>query len=158
MRRFLFILLLFVGLVYAHAQVPSCSLRDTDGRVANITSIVGQGHPVILSFWNTRCKPCIREIKAIDEVYPDWQDETGVELVLVSEDTAHDQQRVKPFVDGNGWTFRCLLDGNGELKRMLSVTGEPHVFIFDAAGRMVYNHAGYTDGSEQELLRIIRSL
>ena len=139
----------------AATTMARVTLKDTDGKTVETSTLVGK-HPVILSFWNTRCKPCIREIKAIQELYPDWQDETGVELILVSEDTAHDAQRVKPTVDSYGWEFRCLLDPNGALKRAMNVSNEPHVFVFDRTGKVIYNHEGYTDGGEEELIEIIK--
>ena len=142
----------------AAAQLPAVTLTDIDGNTLNIQELDNGGRPIVLSFWATWCKPCMREIKAIHEVYADWQDETGVKVILVSTDEAQDVQKVKPLVDGNGWDFDVLLDTNGELSRQMLVQMVPHVFVIDGNGRIVYNHSGYTDGSETELYNILKKL
>lgn len=153
--------LLVLGLLVtlmAEAQLPSVSLKNVDGKVVNTAEISNDGKPVIISFWATWCKPCIRELKAIHEVYPDWQDETGVKVIIVSIDEAQNVQKVKPLVDGFGWEYEVLLDPNGDFKRAMNVQSVPHVFILDGNGKIVHNHTGYTDGGEDELYEIIKKL
>jgi len=140
----------------ATAALPSVQLKDMDGRTVDTGQLSNDGKPMIISFWATWCKPCIRELKAIHEVYPDWQDETGVRVIIVSIDQAQDVQKVKPLVDGFGWEYDVLLDTNGDLKRAMNVHTVPHVFVLDGKGNIVHNHSGYTDGGEQELYELIR--
>ena len=63
----------------AYAQLPSVKLKDINGKVIDTETLSNDGKPFIISFFATWCKPCNRELKAINEVYPDWQDETGCE-------------------------------------------------------------------------------
>lgn len=142
----------------AQAQLPSVQLKDMDGNVVDTKTISNDGKPIIISFWATWCKPCIRELKAIHELYPDWQDETGVKVIIVSTDQAQDVQKVRPMVDGFGWEFDVLLDPNKDFMRAMQVNMNPHVFVLDGEGKIVYNHSGYTDGGENELYDIIKSL
>lgn len=140
------------------AELPSVQLKDINGNTVNTAEISNDGNPVIISFWATWCKPCKRELKAIHEVYPDWQDETGVKLIAVSIDEAQNVQKVKPLVDGFGWEYEVLLDPNGEFKRQMGVTDVPHAFIIDGEGNVVYNHKGYVDGGEEEMIEVLRNL
>ena len=98
------------------------------------------------------------ELKAINELYPEWQDETGVRIIIVSIDDAQNAQKVKPMVDGMGWEYDVLLDPNGDFKRAMNVQSVPHVFVLDGKGNIVHNHSGYTDGAETELYDIIKNL
>ena len=151
MKKCLFIALVLLSAIQLHAQLPNVRLQDIDGNTVQTGSISNDDKPIIISFWATWCKPCLRELKAIHEVYPDWQDETGVKMIIVSIDQAQDANKVKPLVDGFGWEYEVLLDPNGDFKRAMNVQNVPHVFVLDGKGKIVYNHTGYTEGGEQDI-------
>lgn len=65
---------------------------------------------------------------------------------------------MKPLADGNGWEYEVLLDSNGDFKRAMNVSLIPAVFIVDGNGKVVYNHTGYTEGGEAELIKKVREL
>lgn len=152
MRNLFVTFMLLVCALAANAQMPAVTLTDIDGNKVSTDTLSAPGRPVIVSFFATWCKPCMRELSAIAEVYDDWQADTGVELIAISIDEAQTSQRVKPLVDANGWPYRVLLDPSGELKRALGIQLIPFVMILDEKGQIVYKHNGYTDGAENELL------
>ena len=152
MKKILMMAMMVVAAVALHAQVPNVQLKDINGKTVQTASLANNGgKPVIISFWATWCKPCLRELKAIHEVYADWQDETGVKMYIVSIDQAQDANKVKPLVDGFGWEYEVLLDPNGDFKRAMNVQNVPHVFVINGKGKIVYNHAGYVDGGEEDI-------
>jgi len=140
------------------AQLPAVTLKTIDGKSVKMDTLNNAGKPIIMSFFGTFCKPCMRELDAIAEVYDEWQEETGVRLVLVSIDRAQDVQKVKPLVANHGWSYEVFLDTNEELKRALGCQMVPFVVILDGQGKVVYKHSGYTDGGEQELIEKVREL
>lgn len=151
MKKILLVAVIIFSTLNIVAQLPDVRLQDINGKTIQTGSITNNGKPIIISFWATWCKPCLRELKAIHEVYPDWQDETGVKMIIVSIDQAQDANRVKPMVDGFGWGYEVLLDPNGDFKRAMNVQNVPHVFVLDGKGKIVYNHAGYVDGGEEDI-------
>ena len=159
MKRILLLsALLLAGIAVAHAQLPSVTLKSIDGKTVDTAKLENGGKPFIISFFATWCKPCNRELNAILEVYPDWQDETGVKVVAVSIDQAQNIQKVKPLVDSNGWEYDVLLDPNGDFKRAMGVNMIPHVFIVDGEGKIVESRSGYTEGGEAHLIEKVREL
>lgn len=159
MKKFLLIALLFAGcLGTAFAQLPSVTLKTMDGKTVNTAELNNDGKPFIISFFATWCKPCNRELKAIHEVYPDWQDETGVKVIAVSIDQGQNIQKVKPLVDGFGWEYDILLDPNSDFKRAMGVNMIPHVFIVDGKGKVVESRSGYTEGGEEHLIEKVREI
>lgn len=152
------ILLIFCAFGEAFAQLPSVKLKDMNGKTVDTSTLSNHGKPFIISFFATWCKPCNRELSAIHEVYPDWQDETGVKVIAVSIDEAQNVQKVRPMVNNAGWEYEVLLDPNGDFRRALGVSMIPHVFIFDGKGKLVEQHKGYTEGGEAELIKKVREL
>ena len=147
---------LLLGSLGAFAALPSVNLKDMDGRSVDTAELSNDGKPIVISFWATWCKPCIRELNALKDVYPDWQDETGVKIIAVSIDQAQDAQKVKPLVSRMGWEYDVLLDPNSEFKRQMGVSDPPHVFVIDGNGNVVWNHQGYVDGGEEEILEAVK--
>ena len=142
----------------ASAQFPSVPLKDLEGKTVDAASLNNDGKPFVVSFWATWCKPCLRELKAIHEVYPDWVDETGMKLIAISVDEAQNVNRVKPRVNSEGWEYEVLLDTNGDLQRALGVQSVPHLFIIDGEGNIVESHSGYNEGSEAHIIEKVREL
>ena len=159
MKKILLVALLLVGYIAtASAQLPAVNLKTIDGKTINTAELSNDGKPFIISFFATWCKPCNRELKAIQEVYADWQDETGVKVIAISIDQAQNIQKVKPLVDGNGWEFDILLDPNSDFKRAMGVNMIPHVFIIDGKGNIAESRSGYTEGGEEHLIEKVREL
>ena len=142
----------------AQAQLPSIQLKDIDGKTIDTATLSNDGKPFAISFFATWCKPCLRELRAIAELYPDWQDETGMKMYIVSIDDAQNVAKVKPLVDAEGFEYEVLLDQNSDFMRALGVTMVPHMLIVDGNGNIAMSHSGYTDGSELEVIAKIREL
>ena len=162
MKRILLTLLGLVmaaGLMAQNAKMPeNIILRTLDGKNVPSSVIGNDGKPVIISFWATWCKPCNRELNNIKEVYDQWQEETGVKLVAISIDDARTANRVKPHVDGSDWPYEIYIDANSDLKRAMNVANVPHTFILDGKGEIVWQHAGYQDGSEEDVIAKVKEL
>lgn len=139
MRRFLSLAFAAILGMSAYAQLPSVKLKDLQGKVVDTSLLKNDGKPFIISFFATWCKPCNRELSAINEQYVDWQDETGVKLVAVSIDQAQNINKVKPLVDGEGWPYEVLLDPNSEFRRAMGVQMIPHVFVIDGNGKIAFS-------------------
>ena len=93
-KKILFFAMLLMASVAAKAQLPSVQLKTLEGKAINTAKLHNDGKPFIISFFATWCKPCNRELSAIHEVYPDWQDETGVKVYIVSIDQAQNINKV----------------------------------------------------------------
>lgn len=138
-------------------QLPSVQLKDMNGKSIN-TGDFGFDGPVVISFWATWCAPCKRELNTIHELYTDWQEETGVNLVAVSIDDQKTMNSVPLYVNGKGWEYLVLMDPNADFKRAMGVNNVPHTFLVDADGNIVYSHNNYAPGDEDTLYKEIKKL
>ena len=96
MRTFLLSIALFISAIAA-AQVPSVTIENSKGESFETKALLEAGTPMIISFWSTSCKPCIRELDAVYDALPDWLEEAKFRVVAVSTD---DSRLLAKVADG----------------------------------------------------------
>ena len=157
MRTILLSIALFICAI-ASAQVPSVTVENVKGEAFDTATLLEEGTPMIVSFWSTSCKPCIRELDAIYDALPDWLEEVKFRVVAVSTDDSRQLAKAKSFAEGRGWgeEYVLLFDKNQDFMRAMNVSVVPHVFVLDAKGKVVYSHTAYVQGGEVELFEAVK--
>jgi len=140
------------------STIPSVDVKTLDGKTVNIQDYIGNGKITVMSFWATWCSPCKRELDAISEFYPDWQEEYDVQLLAVTIDDARSLAKVPALIETKGWEYTVLSDVKRELQKALNFQTVPQTFLIDAEGNVVYTHSGYNPGDEYELEEKIKAL
>ena len=155
----LIILLVFVpSIIWAQNKLPEITVQDLEGNNVKTSTFQNDGKPIIIDFWATWCKPCVRELTNIAELYEDWQEETGVKIIAISVDDARTSGKVAPFVNGRGWDYEVYIDANADLKRAMNVNNVPHTFLLNGKGEIVWQHNSYVIGDEDELYEKVKEL
>jgi cytochrome c biogenesis protein CcmG, thiol:disulfide interchange protein DsbE len=140
-------------------KVPTdVTLRNVYGGTFNSSNITNQGKPIIIIFWKYCCSSNITMLSNINEMYSDWQKETGVVIYAVSIDDPRNSLRIAPLVNSNQWEFNVLLDVNSDFKRAMNVLAVPHVFIINGKNEIVWQKSTYTPSEEDEIFKILKSL
>jgi cytochrome c biogenesis protein CcmG/thiol:disulfide interchange protein DsbE len=161
---FTLLVVLSIGVVTAQEadktlkKLPSVSVKNLAGETVITAELSNNGKPMIISFWALWCKPCINELTTIADVYDDWTAETGVKLIAVSIDDSRSTAKVGPTVNAKGWEYEVLLDANGDFKRAMNVNMIPHTFLVNGNGEIVWQHTSFSEGSELELIEMVRKL
>ncbi len=158
-RTLILILFSMCVLTSINAQkVASVDIKALNGKAFNTSAISNNGKPIVISFWATWCKPCVKELSAFHENYIDWKEQTGVKVIAISTDDSRSMSRVAPFVNAKGWEFEVYCDPNGDFKRAMNVVNVPHTFLIDGSGNIVWQHNSYVEGDEEELFEKIKAL
>lgn len=158
------VFVLLTGIAFAQesddagSTLPNVTLTDLEGNSMLMSELNNDGKPIIISFWATWCHPCVSELTAINDLLPDWEEETGVKIYAVSIDDARNTARVGPFANGRNWEFSVLLDKNKDFYRAMNVVNVPHTFLLDGDLNIVYQHTSYSAGDEEELYEKVLEL
>lgn len=160
MKRILILMVLFATaqITFAQRSLPKVDLKTMDNTATSTAAFDNDGKPIVISFWATWCKPCVKELNTIAEEYEDWVDETGVKIIAVSIDDSRNMSKVKPKVNAEMWEYEIYCDPNRDFARAMGVSSVPHTFLLNANKEIVWQHKGYVDGDEIELYEKIEEL
>lgn len=158
--------LVFTGLFLALATItfaqsqdlPTTKVRDINGKPIAFNETIEKGKVTLVSFWATWCIPCKQEIKNIKGKLADWQKQADFNYMTVSIDDSRATAMVKTYAKSQGWSFPTYVDPNSDLKRSLNFQNVPYTIIVDQNGKIVYQHTGYEEGSENQLFEKVKEL
>ena len=160
MKKFIVVIIFITigfNLFSQSKNIPNIQIKNLNGEIINTQDLFDGESLVILSFWATWCKPCIKELDAYNENIIEWAEETGVKLYAISIDNARSMSRVAPFVNGRGWeNLDFYLDTNEDFKRAMNVINVPHTLLLDGNGKILWQHTSYAEGDEYELYDAIK--
>jgi cytochrome c biogenesis protein CcmG/thiol:disulfide interchange protein DsbE len=153
---FLLVLPIFVQSKEKKTAAPNFAANNLDGKKVELKELLGDG-PVLLSFWATWCKPCIKELNQLQKVYKKYK-KKGFEILAIDVDGPRSRSKVKPMVKGLKWEFPVLWDKTKSVYRKYHVLGIPHTVLIDKSGEIRYTHTTYRPGDEEVIKKKIEEL
>lgn len=116
---------------------PEFTLDDLEGKKASLSDY--KGGALIINFWATWCIPCIKEMPDLEKLYKERKKD-GLELLMIN--VKESKEVVKKYIEKGGFSFRVLLDENGDVLREYQVFGLPSTFFIDKKGIVQYYYMG----------------
>lgn len=166
MKRYRVVLVLLfscftVGLgaqVVIGSKIPAVAIKTMSGTPFNTSEFSNKGKPLVIDFWATWCVPCIMELNAIADKYDYWKRETGVKIIIIAVDTAHNTTTVSSFVRNKGWVYNVYLDPDGALQKAMQVMDTPCTVVVDGKGKIVWVHNSYNEGDEDKVFEVLKKI
>jgi len=115
-------------------------------------------HAVVMSFFATWCKPCMKELPILEEVYQEYKDErVKFFLIDITEATRSNPGTVYgmsykdvpvagPFLKKKGVTMQILFDNRGTAMKRYNAQTLPRLFMVDGYRNVTFKKRGFPDG------------
>ena len=116
---------------------PEFTLKDLDGGEVRLADQRGQ--VVLIDFWATTCPPCRKELPHIQRIHEKYQND-GLVVLAISTDRQRD--KVRPYVDKNGYTFPVLF-ADGDVRSSYKISAIPVVYLIDRKSLIQFHQRGY---------------
>ncbi|QJD82821.1 TlpA family protein disulfide reductase [Cohnella herbarum] len=111
-------------------EAPEFEGVNTDGERVNLRSYRGQ--TVLLNFWASWCKPCVKEMPLIDEIYRSKE----INFQLVSVNVGESRGTVNEYLKQQDISFPVIIDATGKVSTLYRIVGLPATFVIDANGKL----------------------
>jgi len=110
-----------------------------------------KGKTLFINFWATWCKPCLEEMPTIQKAKEILKNE-NIEFLFASDETT---EQIESFKKAHAYDFNF---GMAENLAELNVMALPTTFIFNAAGKLVFNEMGYRQWDDNSNIEIIKNI
>lgn len=156
MKKIIWILsfLTFTFTIANATDAPNFNLAAPNGERVELSKLLKQG-PVLLDFWATWCKPCIKGMPKLDQIHQKYKDQ-GLTVVGINEDGPRGQNRIRPFLNGRNITFQIAIDSDGSVMKRMQVRALPTTILIAPDGEIVLRQAGLSD--PEPLIKAIEML
>lgn len=152
------LIFLVLGQAYGHSQsFLETRLKNVKGEQSNILKEAGQKDLIVLDFWATWCKPCVKAIPKIIELEEEFKNES-VSFIGINTDSPRNLAKVRPFVKTHGIEYPVLLDVDQEIMNELLINAFPTFLIVDRKGKVLFTHRGFANGDEKLIREEIKKL
>ncbi len=133
----------------ADAKAPEFTLPNLDGEDVTLSELLKDG-PVIVDFWATWCKPCIKAFPDLQEIFDKYED-CGLTVLAISIDGPRSTSKVGALIASKGNTFEVLLDPSQAVARKFHVTSVPRTVLVRQDGTVAWAVTGYRPTNHAEL-------
>lgn len=139
-------LLLISGQVMSNEQAVDFSLKDTNGKIHNLSDYRGKW--VVVNFWATWCPPCLDEIPELIEFHQEHKDTDAVVLGINHEQP--DLEYLQEFMEHSFINYPVLRTDMGDVFPFGSLRGLPTTVLVSPQGVPVVKRTGAITRQELE--------
>lgn len=132
--------------------LPDVKYVDTIGKAYTPENLAGK--VVVVNFWATWCRPCLKEIPDLSKVQERYKDKGLVILGLMTD--SPDSQQLLNFQSDNEMTYPVVRVNSDILVSYNYPENLPTTFVFDRTGKQVFSHVGAV--SEAKLVELLEPL
>jgi len=135
-------------------NISSFNLKTLNNNYMDLDEL--RGSYVLVNFWATWCKPCVREIPSLNNLYNKFK--TNDKFKMVAINIGQNKDVVNKFVKNiSSIDFIILLDENISLTEW-GVQAIPTTFLLNDKGKIIYKVEGERKWDSPEFISFINSI
>ncbi len=138
-------------------QATNFTLRDLQGRFLRLSDYADK--VVLMSFWATWCKPCIKELTHLAKLYEKLKGR-GFVVLAISIDGPETQSKVNTFVKRYRFPFPVAIDAEKRVVKLYNPKNAAPFSVFLKRGRVIKTREGFEVSDlpaiEKEILDLLK--
>ncbi|MFO7982245.1 MAG: TlpA disulfide reductase family protein [Desulfuromonadales bacterium] len=135
------------------SMAPDFTLTDMHGENVSLSDY--RGKVVFLNFWATWCPPCREEMPSMERLHESMG---GKDFVILAVNVEKDKKAVENFLRGTPYSFKILLDPEGQAQSAYRVYRYPESYLIDKDGRIIEHYLGARDWSSVDFMNRIKDM
>lgn len=138
---------------YSGQQGFELVLPTLDDQVMDLSQFKGQ--VVLLNFWASWCRPCIKEIPSLMRLKEKLADQP---FVILTVNIGEEKRKIIEFKKKIPFDLPVALDLEGKAVQQWGVYAYPSNFLIDAQGQIRYTYRGALEWDEDHVVKTIESV
>lgn len=147
MKRFIVFIIVSMLVITAGAdtyarrsKAPRFALYNMNDKIVMLSRLIKEGN-VLLAFWASYCKPCIKEMPHLVELEKSYGTKRKIKLVLINIDK--EKESAVSVLEQLNVKSECLLDLHQvTIKKYVSKPEVPALFLVNRRGNIVFKAIG----------------
>lgn len=114
--------------------------------------------PLAVIFWLSTCKPCIKELNALNRLPDLVSVKDKATILVISDDSPQNYPAARAIAQKYNWNFELYFDKGYAVRNSLLLNwfGVPQVQVLDKNKKIVLHKFGYSRGNEKEILNTLK--
>lgn len=138
-------------------KAPNLKIEMLDGEPVKLSGC--RGRVVLLSFWATWCKPCLKELNEVpDKILKRFEGEKFTMIALAKGEPRVTVEKKMAELAAAGVVFPVGLDPYERISRLLGDDRIPQLVVIGPDGVVRYHEVGYTPERLDEVAALIEKL
>ena len=130
-------------------EIPNFKQKNLQKKNVELYQLLEKG-PVLLDFWATWCKPCLKAFPKLNALHEKYGDK-GLTILGINEDSNRNQTKIKPFVKNLNIQFDVVFDANNALMRRFQVSNLPATILISPDRKIISKNFGYSPNKFKQL-------
>jgi hypothetical protein len=149
-------ILCFTTISAQQSLLPKITLLSSEGNKISASEITGDGHPVLIVYWNLSNKECCKQLESLLSVRDEFLKDYHVKIVGIF--IAGDGQwaGLRPLISGRAWDMEVYVDVNAEMERAMCIPQLPFTMLYDPDMQLVCSSIGYCANMEDKLCKKVK--